>query len=384
LNTLEQRANTAMDVTRLITQHSTRLRGALSLLLASAVALVVMAALGAGSAAAATKAAAKISAATCKANKAAGTINDVVGNEFGPGAGGIEDFVAESLGFFKTECLTVKLIATDVNAVELVSSGTAQIGGAGSAADFLESAANGANIEGIDTFGDQSPYTLLTTTNITNLTQLEGQNFGYHTQTPVILLEELKAAGVDLSKVNFVNDTSYNPLLLTQTNDFAAIQAYTDNEPLTLKAANQPFTEWDPSKFGVHGTYDPEYANRTFVRKHPTAIADFVRADIYALDYCYKHATQCINIEAKYAAAAGATYPIPHKLQQFQLAEQDAKDGQVKGLPFGAESYAEWTPEYNALLSLGVVSSLPPLSQVENVKIVQSLYKGSKLIWPGT
>ncbi len=355
-------------------------------MLTSAIALVILAgAVGASPAAAAAKAASatKISAATCKENRAAGTINDVVGNEFGPGAGGIEDFVAESLGFFKTECLTVKLLATDVNAVELVSSGRAQIGGAGSAADFLESAANGANIEGVVTFGDESPYALLTTKNITNLTQLEGQHFGYHTQTPVILLEELKAAGVDLSKVNFVNDTSYNPLLLTQTDDFAAIQAYTDNEPLTLKAANQPFTEWDPSKFGVTGTYDPEYTNRTWARKHPTAIADFLRADIYALEYCYKHASQCVNIEAKYASTAGASYPIPHKLEQFKLAEQDAKEGALKGRGFGVETYAEWTPEYNALLSLGVVNSLPPLSSVENVTIVPSLYDGTKLIWPG-
>ncbi len=335
-----------------------------------------------GAPAAAASPAVKIPAARCAENRAAGTINDVVGNFFGPGAGGIEDFVAQQLGFFKTECLTVNLLTTSVNATELVSTDAAQIGGAGSAADFLESAANGANIEGVVTFGDASPYTLLTQTSITNLKQLEGKTVGYHTSIPVILLEELKKAGVDTSKVDFVNDTSYNPDLLPE-GDFYAIQAYTDNEPLTLKSQGLPFTEWDPDKYGVPGTYDPEFVNRTWAKKHPTAIADFLRADIYALDYCYGHGAECVNIEAQAAAAAGASYPIPHKLQQFNSAAHLVIAARLPKVGFGVETYAEWQPEYNALKQFHVVKSLPPLKQVENTTIVASLYSGTKLIWPG-
>jgi NitT/TauT family transport system substrate-binding protein len=286
------------------------------------------------------------------------------------------------LGFFADECLKVNLITSSADGPELVSSGAAQVGGSGSAADFLEAAGNGANVEAVSTFGDTSPYTLLTQKSITNLTQLEGKTFGYHTTIPVILLEELKKAGVDSSKVDFVNDTSYNPDLLPE-GKFAAIQAYTDNEPLTLKSQNLPFRQWNPSLFGIKGTYDPEFVNKTWAGRYPTAVADFERADLYALTYCYAHSVQCVNIEAAYATSAGSSFPLPHKLQQFNLAAQVVKTSSLPGLGIGVETYAEWMPEYNALKAFGIVKTLPPLKDVENTTIVASLYDGTKLIWPG-
>jgi NitT/TauT family transport system substrate-binding protein len=323
-----------------------------------------------------------ISAARCAANRAAGTIHDLAGSEFGTGAGGIEDFVAQKLGFFAEECLTVDIITASADPTEVVASGAGQMGGAGSAADFLESVANGANLEAVATFGDTSPYTILTQSSITNLKQLEGKTFGYHTTIPVILLEELKKAGVNTSQVDFVNDTSYNPDLLPE-GKFAAIQAYTDNEPLTLRSQNLPFREWDPSKFGVTGTYDPEYFNRTFLKKHPTAVADFERADIYALTYCYTHALKCVKIEQAVASAAGASFPIEHKIEQFNLAAHIVEKSSLPGLGVGVETYQEWTPEYEALKSFGIDKTLPPLQAVENTTIVASLYNGTRLIWPG-
>jgi ABC-type nitrate/sulfonate/bicarbonate transport system substrate-binding protein len=324
-----------------------------------------------------------VSKARCAQNRAAGTMTFVSPFSFDASAGIIDVFAAQHLGYFADLCLDVKIIASSFTPNQLVSAGTATVTGEGSAADDLSLVANGQNLVAIATYGDTSDYALLTQTKFTKLTQLEGQTIGYHTTMPVILTEMLKKAGVDLSKTQLVNDTSYNPDLLPE-GKFAAIQAYRSNEAITLREQHQGFREYVPSSYGVQGTFNVQVVNKSFLAKHPGAVTDFLRAELHAFDYCTTHALACVQLEDTGAAASGVENNQTHNLAEWKFEYALAIDHTLPGKGVGVETQAEWTPELDALKQFGIVKQAPSLSTYENTTIAASLYNGKTLIWPGS
>ena len=108
----------------------------------------------------------------------------------------------------------------------------------------------------------------------------------------------LVKAGVNLSKVRWLVDPTYNPLLLVH-GSFSALQAYQSNEPITLRADHKPFTMWTPAQFGIPGTFNVQVVNRKFLASHPTASADFLRAEFLAFNYCVHNPVTCVDYLAK-------------------------------------------------------------------------------------
>jgi len=322
------------------------------------------------------------SAARCARNRAAGPLTFVSPFSYDASAGIIDVVAAQHLGYFRDLCLTVHLVMSSYTPSQLVSTGTGTVTGEGSAADDLALAANGANLVAIATFGDTSDYALLTQTGITKLTQLAGKTVAYHTTMPVILTEMLRAAGVDISKLDEVNDISYNPDLLAEGR-FAALQAYRSNEPITLRAEHLPFREYIPSQFGVKGTFNVQVVNRSFLARHPAAVADFLRAELHAFDYCGAHALECVRIEDAAAAAAGVTTDQAHNVAEWRFEYALAEQHTLPHSGVGVQSQAEWGPEARALAASGLVAHRPQLSASEDTSLAASLYHGTSLIWPG-
>ena len=298
-------------------------------------------------------------------------------------AGIIDVVAAESLGYFRDLCVSVKLVMSSYSSNQLVSTGTGTVTGEGSAADDLVLVANGANLVSIATYGSTSDYALLTQPGITRLTQLEGKTVAYHTTMPVILTEMLQRAGVDVAKLNLVNDVSYNPDLLAE-GKFAALQAYRSNEPITLRAQLQAFHEFIPSDFGVKGTFNAQVVNRSFLERHPATVADFLRAELHAFEYCGAHALRCVRIEDAAAASAGVGTDQSHNLAEWRFEYALAVDHTLPGQGVGVQSRAEWAPEVAALRSFGILRHVPPLATYEDTSMAASLYHGKQLVWPGT
>jgi NitT/TauT family transport system substrate-binding protein len=316
----------------------------------------------------------------CRADEAAGTVKFASPFGFDASAGIIDVYAAEKLGYYKDLCLDVDFVGTpvDESPYALVSAGSAQVTGSGSAADAMSLEANGSNFIAISTYGDTSDYALLTVKSITKLTQLEGKVLAYHTTLPVVLTEMLAKAGVDLSKVHEVSDPSYNPLLL-EHGTFSALQAYQSNEPITLRAAHAPFNMWTPAQFGVPGTFNVQVVNRNFLSAHPTAVANFLRGELHGFDYCAQHATTCVHLLAQ---AYGPGYSVAHGLAEWALETKLAEDHHLKGKGIGVQTAAEWRPEARALVQYKLVSHAIGLSRVEDVGLAASLYHGTKLTWP--
>jgi putative hydroxymethylpyrimidine transport system substrate-binding protein len=324
--------------------------------------------------------AAGVSAATCAADRAAGRVTFVSAFGYDASAGILDVFAAQHLGYFADLCLDVSIVANAPSPPALVASGRAQVTGEGSAADTLAIDASGAHLVGVATFGDTSDYALLTSRSITKLSQLEGKTVAYHTTVPVILEEMLLKAGVDLHAVRFVEDDSYNPLLLVEGR-YQGLQAYQSNEPLTLEALHEPFREWTPAEFGVHGTFNVQVVNAGFLRQHAAAVAAFLRAELHAFDYCLGHAVACVGFER--AAAGGASdYDTGHELAEWRFESGLATTHRLPGEGIGVESVPEWRPEAADLVAAGVLKHAPDLAADEDPAIAASLYRGTTLVWP--
>jgi NitT/TauT family transport system substrate-binding protein len=326
--------------------------------------------------------AATIPAAACARNKAAGPITFVSPFGFDASVGILDVFAAQTLGYFATECLTVHFITNSYVPNELVSSGAATITGAGSAADAMLDVADGSKFVGVSTFGDVSDYAILTRTSITNLRQLAGKVLGYHTTLPVVLTEMMQKAHVDIAKVEEVNDTSYDPTLLIH-GKFDALQAYQSNEPLTLRADGDKFNEFLPSSFGVAGTFNVQVVNQKFLAAHPAVVADFLRAELHAFDYCAKRVATCIGYEATDAKAAGVPYEVAHETAEWKFEVALVQNHTLPGKGIGTETRGEWASERAAVVAAGLAKSsqIPPT--VEDAALVPPLYSGQTLIWPG-
>jgi NitT/TauT family transport system substrate-binding protein len=316
----------------------------------------------------------------CHANNAAGTVRFASPFGYDASDGIIDVYAALKLGYFADLCLKVDFVYVPFteSPYSLVSAGTAQITGEGSAADAIVQESEGSDFVAISTYGDTSDYALLTRSGITKLTQLEGKVLGYHPTFPVVLREMLVKAGVNLSKVRSVVDPSFNPLLLVH-GTFSAIQAYQSNEPITLRADHEPFTMWTPAQFGIPGTFNVQVVNRKFLASHPSATADFLRAELMAFNYCTRNPVTCVDFLAK---AQGPTFDVAHGEAEWKVESTLALDHHLAGKGVGVQTTAEWAPEADAVVHYKLLDKAVDLGAVENTTIAASLYHGTQLIWP--
>ena len=222
--------------------------------------------------------------AECAANRAVGPITYVSPFGFDASGGIVDVFAAQKLGFFRRMCLTVTVDAAAQDGDELVSAGRAQVTNIGGAATLLEVVANGSNLVGVATLADTTDEAVVTPKSVTSLRGLEGQTLGYHTAVGVAVQAMMAKAGVDVTKVDLVSTTNYTPdQVVNGTVD--GLQVYQSNEPLTLRSQGKSFNEFTPAEFGVKGTYNVQAFNGTFLREHRQAAADWMRADLHAVDY---------------------------------------------------------------------------------------------------
>jgi hypothetical protein len=321
--------------------------------------------------------------AECAANRAVGPITYVSPFGFDASGGIIDVFAAQKLGFFRQMCLTVTVDAAAQDGDELVSAGRAQVTNIGGAATLLEVVANGSNLVGVATLADTTDEAVVTPKSVTSLRGLEGQTLGYHTAVGVAVQAMMAKAGVDVTKVDLVSTTNYTPdQVVNGTVD--GLQVYQSNEPLTLRSQGKSFNEFTPAEFGVKGTYNVQAFNGTFLREHRQAAADWMRADLHAVDYCIAHVTRCVAIEHAVAAADHATtaFPVAHEEQVWTFESHLISGHTLAGRGIGVQTTAEWAPEAAQLASFGVVKDVPPLAKAEDTTLTAGLYRGKTLIWP--
>ena len=284
-----------------------------SLLVAGGIAAALSLSACGGGAPAATKpsnAETVLDAAACQRNKDAGKITYISGYGYSASAGQLDVFLAKELGYFDALCLDVEINASGANGQQLVSSGQAQFTALGSASDVMLAAANSKNLTAVATYGSVSPFSIFANEKVASLKDLEGKKLGYFINLTPIASAMLDAAGVDVSKVELIKMTNYDPTVVTR-GQVDAIVGYASNQPQTLKAMNLPFKEFLPADLNVKGTYNVMEANTEFLTKHRETASDFMRASLKALDYCLENDADCLDRISKLAADnnQGSAFP---------------------------------------------------------------------------
>jgi putative hydroxymethylpyrimidine transport system substrate-binding protein len=296
-------------------------------------------------------------------------------------------YMADHLGYFKDLCLNVSLNAAAQNGQQLVSSGRAQFTSIGSAADDILAKGNGANITAVATYGDHDPHVIYTQSKITSLKQLAGGTLGYHINITPAAIQMLVDAGVNPKSVKFISLTSYDPTVVTRGQLDGAI-GFADNEPNELKAANQKFNEFLPSQYGAQGTYTVMEVNTTWLQQHRAVAADFMRADLKAFAYCITNQSTCVGYMTGLAAKNGLGKAFPPAIQRLVWATDAMYAQENGGMPLGAESISEWEPSLTLVKKYGSyaggIKTVPSLQETMDPTLVNSLYNGNTLIWPGS
>lgn len=318
---------------------------------------------------------------TCQRNQDAGTITYISGYGYSASAGQLDVFLAEELGYFDELCLDVEINASGANGQQLVASGQAQFTALGSASDVMLAAANSKNLTAVATYGSTPPFSIFGNEKLNDLTDLEGGSLGYFINLTPIASAMLDNAGVDVSKVEMVKMTNYDPTVVVR-DQVNAIVGYASNQPESLKAQDQPFSEFLPADEGVEGTYNVMEVNSRFLAEHREVAADFMRASLKALQYCLDESDACIDTLAKLAADnnQGAAFPRD-QLARTWAVESEWVRNSAGGQP-GVQTEAMWEPEHAIVKKYGDIKAVPAIADMMDAELVAGLYDGDTLIWP--
>lgn len=322
-----------------------------------------------------------ISEERCQQNRDAGQITFLTSFAYAASAGILDVVAADELGYFDELCLDVVMEPGSTN-TQLVSAGTAQIAGVGSPSDALVAINSGADITGIATYGNTVAIELITMADsgIESLSDFTGKTVGYKGAVAPQFSAMFLDNGVDPDGINWVS-VGYDPSILPD-GQIQGLSGYKSNEPKALEAAGNSITEWDPSEYGVESAFNTQIVNKTFAAEHPTAVEDFLRASFHAYDWITESDANLDEALSFAESRSDAGYDIPMSKIRWQTEIDLINGSQPDGVPIGAVSVDQWTPEADMLVRFELVDEAPDLATAIDPSFVEAIYDGTELIWP--
>lgn len=323
-----------------------------------------------------------IGAERCQQNRDAGHIIYLTSYDLGGAAGVLSHVAAKGMGFYEDLCLDVEVRPKTDNNSQIVSAGTAQFAGLGSASDVLAAQANGAQITGIGTFGNVGQVALITMADgpIQSLSDLEGAMLGYKVAMPGQLRSMIEDDGVDFEKVEAVK-VGFDPGILPQ-GQVDALQGYKDNEPGILEAAGHNVKVWDPAEFGVEGTFSTTITNTAWAEKNATAVEDFLRATYHAFNWLRESETNLDQGIAYAESVSQAGFDAEHEKKRWHGSTDLIVANLLDGHGVGYQATELWQPEADELLRFGTITKPLDVQSLQTSEYVDAIYEGAELIWP--
>lgn len=322
-----------------------------------------------------------VDAERCQANRDAGTVTYLTGYQYQASTTILEAVAAESMGLFEDVCLDVELqpgTGDTAQGAQLTAAGRAQLSGVGSAAEAMLAVAGGADVVGVATFGHVPVATLMTEPGVTDLTQLDGTTLGHKGSLPAPLRAMLVTAGVDLGSVTQVK-VGYDPTVLVR-GQVQSLTGYKSNEPLTLAAAGDRVTQWNPEDYGVTGSFGQLIADPQFASEHPTAVQDFVRVLLRAHDLCQTELEQCVQAAAD---KSGSGFDVAHNQQVFETESALVASSTPAGQPVGYVDPAALRAEAEVLVGSGELTAVPDLTSTFDDSYLRAVVgSDGAVLWP--
>ncbi len=323
----------------------------------------------------------------CAANKAAGKITYLSGFDFAASASIVEVVVAEQKGYFDKMCLDVDLKSSFSTAnYPLVASGTAQFASAGSYSEVLQQSTGGAKLAVVVDDGKQPINVLLVkpTSGVTALGDLKGKTIGVLGAMPQSITAMLVKAGLqDGRDYHTVLLDGFDPIAHFQQ-QIAGRPGFRSNEPGILQRAGVPFTMFDPATDGIPGTFGLIYTSQAFLKEHPTAVQDFVRASMKGLADAIADPDAAVATCIDLMQTAGSQSHLTQEGESFRWhTEAKVVTDSSEGQPAGLVDAALLEAEVDAYTAAGVFSSAPPMAGTYDADLVKGVYDSTgTVIWP--
>lgn len=323
----------------------------------------------------------------CDANRAAGTITYLSGFDFAAEASIIDVLVADAKGYFDALCLDVD-IRSGFSTTDwpLVAANTAQFASGGSYTELLQSSGNGASFVALVDYG-KTPINALVTKDpsVTELTQLRGKTIGVKGDIPPAIVAMLAQAGLERGKdYEEVLVDGFDPVAHLQM-DIDALPVYKNNEPGQLDAAGIEYGLFDPSTYGIPGSFGLLYTSTQFAADHPTVVEDFVRAALKGMEDAIADPAAAVALSIERIDAAGNPNYLTQQGETFRWTEEltEIAAGTPSG-PVGLIDPARLQAEVDAYVAAGVLPSAPDLTGTYDADLAAGLYGADgKVVFPG-
>jgi NitT/TauT family transport system substrate-binding protein len=328
-------------------------------------------------------------ASRCEQNRAAGTIRYLSGFDFAATASIIDVVMAKQRGYYDQLCLDVQLQPGFSTAnYPIIAGGDAEIASGGSFSEVVDYAtANKVDLVAIDVEGRTAIDSLIVKPGqASTLADLKGTTIGVKGKIPPSVAAMLAGAGlVEGRDYETVLLDGFDPVAHYHLDGIAGFPGYKSNEPGTLDRAGLTYTLFDPTKFGVPGSFGVLFATRDWVAANPTATEDFLRATMRGLadalaDPAAATQTAIDLVEAhgnpSFLSLEGETYRWK---TDAELLQTQTPAGTGIGIPDADQLQTE----LDAYAKVGLFGgTAPAASQFIAGDALADVYDGTTVIWP--
>ncbi len=324
----------------------------------------------------------------CAANKAAGTITFLTSFDFSAAASILDVVVAKERGYFDEMCLSVDIKpGFSTSNYPLVAAGQAQMSSAGSYTEILNYSKGGAKFVAVNDYGKTPIEGLVVRddSSIRTLQDLKGKTIGVKGDIPPSIVAMLAQAGlkrgVDYKEVLL---DGFDPVAQLKTN-IDALPVYKSNEPGQLDRAGVKYRLFDPIDYGIPGTFGIIYTTPDFLQKHPTAVQDFVRADLRGYQEAVRDPASAVALAIKDINAAGNQnfLTVAGETYRWQQESAIAQRSTPAGQPVGLIDPNVFKSEVAAYAEAGIFpDGTPSTNGTYDADVAAGVFSGSTLVWP--
>ncbi|WP_304455686.1 ABC transporter substrate-binding protein [Nocardiopsis sp. YSL2] len=316
----------------------------------------------------------------CQTNRDAGTITYVTGYQYQASVSILEAIAADALGYFDAVCLDVEIqpgTGDTIGNAQMVAADTAQLTSLGNEAEILQAHDNDIDVIGVATYGHVPIATLLTGTDIGELSDLEGSTLGHKGMLPAPLEAMLVSDGVDMDSIEQV-EVGYDPSVLPR-DQVQALTGFRSNEPFLLGDMEEEFNEWLPEDYGVVGSFGVMATSPDFADENPTVVEDVLRAMSHAFDYCVDNGEECVQFAADLAESG---YDVDHNLRIWNAEHELVTASTQESSPVGYIDLTLTEAEGQTLVDNGQLDEMPDLEPLFDPRYLEAVHVAGGVAWP--
>ena len=331
-----------------------------------------------------------ISAARCEANKTAGKITYLSGFDYAATASIVEMVVADAKGYFAKMCLDVDVKASFSTAnYALVADNKAQFASAGSYVELVRNTPKERPLLAVYELGKTAVETLMVRDDgkLKNITDLRNKTIGIKGDLPPSIQLMLNKAGLKRgTDYKEQNVDGFNPVAHFSL-PIDALPGYKSNEPGQLARNTPPvrITTFDPTEYNINGSFGLVYTNAKFVKDHPTAAQDFVRAALKGYADAAADTDEAVAICVKKINATGNRNFLSPVGEGFRW-KVEAKivaDSTPTGTAIGVMNARRFSTQLDEYFDAGILKEKPSVGDTFDESLAKGVYGSDlKVVWP--